>query len=103
MYYNYYYHYNYNNPRKFFTLALTGGLSRVFEWSQVLQVTRIRLNILADLKNAGEWIVSIFYPITNSSDFFCNRLGTIRSVAIKIGIAATLMFHCILSSLTSCN
>ena len=61
---------------KFFLLVKVGVLSLESEWQQV-SVTL--LNILADRNNVMVWMVSICFPISNSSSPFFKPLGTVPS------------------------
>ena len=76
----------------------------VFHWSlsgsQSPQVSRTRLNILANLDNAVVWIVSILPLISHSSYPFTKPLGTVPRVPITIGTTVIFMFHNFFSSLT---
>ena len=47
------------------TSFLNNGLWVKSEWQQIPQVSRILLNILANIKNAVVWMVSIFLQISN--------------------------------------
>ena len=69
----------------------------VFHWSlndsKSSQVSRTLLGILADLENAVIWVVSTRPLISKFSSPFTNRLVTVPSAPITIGITVTFMFH----------
>ena len=69
----------------------------VFHWSlsdsKSPQISRTLLSILAVLKNAVVWMVSIRPPTSKSSSPFSNPLVTVPNAPITIGIIVTCMFH----------
>ena len=69
----------------------------VFHWSlsdsKSPQVPMTLLNILAVLKKAVLWMISIHSPSSKSSSHFNNPLVTVPKAPITIGIIVTFMFH----------
>ena len=74
-----------------------------FHWSlsdsKSPQIARNLLIILANFKNAVNWIVSIRPPISNSFRPLSKNLETVPSAPIKIGTTVNLKFYKFLSSL----
>ena len=68
-----------------------------------MSLLRSLLSILANLNNAGVWMVSIHPPISNCSSPFFMPLGTVSNTPITIDITVTLMFHSYLISLGRYN
>ena len=66
-YYYYYYNYYYYTHCEFFALVLADGLWLDLRDNKSPQVSITFLSILADLKNSIIWIVSVHFPISNSS------------------------------------
>ena len=69
----------------------------VFHWiqgdSKFPQVSKTVLSILADLDNAGVWMVSS-RPLTSKSSIPCiNPSVTVPSAPITIGVTITFMFY----------
>ena len=63
------------------------------------QVSRTRLSILAVLRNAVIWRVSIRPPTSKSSRPFNNPLVIVPKAPITIGTIVTFMFHSFFNSL----
>ena len=63
------------------------------------QVSRTRLNILADLNNAVVCMVSNCSLISKSSGPFTYSLVTVPTAPITIGTVVTFMSHCFITSL----
>ena len=57
------------------------------------QVSRTHLSILADLKSAVVWMVSILPLIFSISSLFSRPCGCVPSAPIIIGIIVTFMFY----------
>ena len=90
-----YYYYYYFTPWEFLTSALADGFSLD---SKSPQVSRTFLGILANLKNAVVWIVSIRPLVSKSPSPFTKPLVTVPRATITIGITVTFMFHCFFNS-----
>ena len=80
---------------EFFTLALANFFQLEFEWQQV---SRTLVRILADLNNPVVWMVSTRPLNSKSPSPYTNRLMTVPSATITIGIIVTFMFHSFFSS-----
>ena len=66
--------------------------------SKTPHISKILLNILAYLKNAIVWMLSIRPQFPNSSIRFSKLLRTVSSMPITVGIIVTFLFHSFLSS-----
>ena len=67
-------------------------------YHKFLQVSRIFLSILAELKNSIAWMVSTHPDISNSSDLCTNQLETVPRAPIIIGMTVTFMLDISLNS-----
>ena len=69
----------------------------VFHWSlgnsKSPQFSKTFINILADLKGAVVWMVSIYPLIFSSPSPLSNPLGTVPSAQISISITVNFLFH----------
>ena len=83
---------------EFFTSVLADGFSLEFDW-QPPQVSRTRLRILAVLRSAVVWIVSIRPPTSKSSRPVNNPLVFVPNAIITIGTIVTFLFHSFFNSL----
>ena len=79
--------------RVFFTPVLADGFSLAFERQQVSLISRILLNILADLDKTIVWMVPTRLLISKSSSPFINPLVTVLRASLTIGIPVTFIFH----------
>ena len=75
----------------------------VFHWrlgdSKSLQISRIILNIFAELSSTVVWMVSIISQISNSATLISQPLKTVPSVPTSTGITVTFMFYDFFDSL----
>ena len=61
-------------------------------------VSRTVFSIQAEPSNIVAWIVSILFPISNSSSSLSKPLGTVPSIENAIVITVSFIFHSFLSS-----